>query len=915
MRRLVLPPAVLSLLSFAATAAADVNVYVSPAGNDAWTGSLAEPNAAKTDGPLATLDAARLKVREVRKQRPDLKEPVNVLLRGGTYHLSQPLNLSPEDGGTQASPTVYAASDKEPAVISGGTPVTGWAVGPDGRWTVTLPDVKAGKWDFAQLYVNGERRMRPRLPKQGYHRIAGRVPPPEDPKAPKGRGKADDRFRFGGDDIAAGWRNRGDVEVVTFHPWFTSMLRIADVEAADRLVTFTGGTRAASAWGQLTPGMRYLVENVAEALTEPGEWYLDRPTGVLTYIPMPGERPEAATVVAPRLDKLVVIAGAADGKGPAVDRVSFHGLTFAHTGWVTPATGSSISQAAVTVPAAVTTTGSSNFAVAGCTFTQLGGYGLEIGPGSRHATVEGCRFVDLGGGGVKVGSTGQPAADDGLAREVTVRECEIAHAGRTHPAAVGVWVGHAADVTVARNDIYDLYYTGVSAGWTWGYAKTRNKNIVIESNHIHHVGQTVLSDMGGVYTLGMSPGSKIVGNRMHDITRDKYGGWGVYYDEGSDGWVAERNLLYRLQDGGFHQHYGTNNVFRNNVILDSGEVAWGPTRIDVPTDPGKPRPGVAFTFERNVIAGWGAKSVVRGEATGKLFEQNPDRLAVDRNVYWNGGAEPRFGKLSMAEWQKWGHDKASTVLDPKLGSPDAVPFVLSADSPAAKAGLEPFELGKTGRTNGGAADLDPKRWPRWFPPATVAVPQAIRDGFEGTPVGHTAEGAVSSEEPPAGTARVTDEVAIEGKRSLKFTDAKGLKAGYDPHIYYQPQGYKSGEATARFAIRTEGGATLAHEWRGAGHPYAVGPSVQLAGDGTLRAGKTVLAKVPKGEWVRVELRCKLGGKAEGKFDAVVTVAGGQPQRFEGLPCGTDFVELSWFGFMSVSDRGTSYLDDLTLEGK
>ena len=74
-------------------------------------------------------------------------------------------------------------------------------------------------------------------------------------------------------------------EVLAFQHWCACRLRIAAVDPQEHLVTFDGHTASDSYWGKFMKDGRYLVMNVKEALSEPGEWYLDRKAGELTYLP------------------------------------------------------------------------------------------------------------------------------------------------------------------------------------------------------------------------------------------------------------------------------------------------------------------------------------------------------------------------------------------------------------------------------------------------------------------------------------------------------------------------------------------------------------------------------------------------------------------------------------------------------
>ena len=57
----------------ALAAPAAEHYYLAPDGNDQWSGRLAQPNAARTDGPFATPQRARDAVRQRRRAgtRPD----------------------------------------------------------------------------------------------------------------------------------------------------------------------------------------------------------------------------------------------------------------------------------------------------------------------------------------------------------------------------------------------------------------------------------------------------------------------------------------------------------------------------------------------------------------------------------------------------------------------------------------------------------------------------------------------------------------------------------------------------------------------------------------------------------------------------------------------------------------------------
>ena len=95
------------MLAGAGSARSAVGLYVSPNGNDAWSGSLPAPAQDGRDGPFATLVRARDEVRRL-KAAGKLGDGVVVNLRAGTYRMTEALALGPQDGGTPQTPDCLA---------------------------------------------------------------------------------------------------------------------------------------------------------------------------------------------------------------------------------------------------------------------------------------------------------------------------------------------------------------------------------------------------------------------------------------------------------------------------------------------------------------------------------------------------------------------------------------------------------------------------------------------------------------------------------------------------------------------------------------------------------------------------------------------------------------------------------------
>jgi hypothetical protein len=244
---------------------------------------------------------------------------------------------------------------------------------------------------------------------------------------------------------------------------------------------------------------------------------------------------------------------------------------------------------------------------------------------------------------------------------------------------VGILSRHASGCAYIHNQIDDLFSTGISSGWVWGYKPSVTHDVLIEANDIHDIGQGVISDLGGIYTLGPQPGTVIRRNRIRDVTARGSRGWGIYLDEGSSWIVVEGNLVSRTLSGGFHQHFGTGNVVRDNVFAFGRDAQLKRTRNEEDS----------FAFVRNIVV-W---------RQGSLFEGRwlVGNFLSDRNCYsYLGDGAPRFGDGLFAQWQAAGNDAHSLLADARFVDPDHDDFTLAPGSPALELGFEPLDLADVG---------------------------------------------------------------------------------------------------------------------------------------------------------------------------------------------------------------------------
>jgi len=533
----------------AVTATADVSdghrFYVSPEGNDAWTGQRVSPDAAGTDGPFATLQRARDAIRALPGEQR-AAGPITVLLRGGIYVLEQTFELNEADSGTKAAPIIYRAYGDEEVRIIGGREVTGFEpvtdaailerLDPAARSHVLKADLKqAGVTDFGkvtpggdrfELFFDGRPMTLARWPNGDYTHV-GELVGGQPIKVHGHKGDAVGEFRYEGDRPAR-WVTEDDVWLsgYWFWDWADAYQKVERIDTDARVIELV---RPYHHYGY-RQGQRYYALNLLCELDAPGEWYLDRESGFLYFWP-PAEIHDARAFVSV-LGTLISLKD--------VEHVTLRGLTFEFN----RGTG-------------VAVHGGAHVRIAGCTARNIGGWAVDVRDGSDHAVV-GCDVYFIGDGGIRIDGGDRATLTPGRHLVLNNHIHHYSRNSRTYRPAVSInGVGHR----VAHNLMHDAPHQAMNF--------TGNEHL-IEFNEIHRVCLET-DDAGAIYT-GRDwtwRGNVIRYNYFHHIGTYKtwVGTQSVYLDDWASGTTVQGNIVYKggrgVLVGG-----GRNNTIDNNVFVD-----------------------------------------------------------------------------------------------------------------------------------------------------------------------------------------------------------------------------------------------------------------------------------------------------------------------------------------------------------
>jgi hypothetical protein len=502
--------------------------YVSPEGKDTWSGLLSAPNANGTDGPFASLAAA---VAASRKQ-PD--QPRQIILAPGRYYVDKTISLEPTDSRL----TIQGAGQGK-TILYGGRQITGWRPDGDHWWTADVPGAKDGSWDFRVLVVNDRLCPRARLPQTG--RFTHETTFPVRWMSSAGGGwerkptlQELTTMQYKAGDLGP-WLSVRNAEITVYHMWDESMVGLAAHDPATRTLTFsTPSAHPPGAFGVKT----YVVWNIREGMTQPGQWYLDRDEGRVVYWPLPGEDMSKALVVAPTVETILDVVGKRDN--PVRD-LTIRDLTLSTTNTPCKAGGFGASN----YRGALQINTAQNLQILNLEVTNTAGNAIRE-YGTKDLRVQGCHLHHLGAGGLRTGGGNG-----------TVEANHIHHIGLMYPSAVALASGGSEPYVIRRNEIHDTTYSGMTAGGT---------GTIIEENLLYRCMQE-LHDGAAIY-MGGARGAILRRNLVRDIVPhgEGYGVSAYYLDEKCRDCVVERNVSLGVARP-THNHMTLNCIIRDNVFI------------------------------------------------------------------------------------------------------------------------------------------------------------------------------------------------------------------------------------------------------------------------------------------------------------------------------------------------------------
>jgi len=715
---------------------AKADFFVATNGSDAWSGKLAQPNPAKSDGPFQSLARARDAVREFKRQG-DPREIV-VLVRGGVYRLAETVTFSLEDSAPAGGTITYAAYGDETPIFTSAVPIVGWTK-PDSpspllpenaRDKVWTAEVPASLSNVLTMY-DGKARLRRAWSMPFTPTAFVNATVPHDQIA----------FTPGAMKNWPDLRN-AELRVIPSCDYEMCLLPLAEVDELAGLAKTT--VPASRTMGRV----KFLdetawVENILEVLDEPGEWVFSAAERKLYLWPARGVPSDAIHV--PLLTELLRIEGAIDYDGPVDQPVTglvFRGLTF--TGgerlpWHgrTPGELQHKWEHFDRPSALVRLRGTRGCTVQACRFVETSGTALRLDLTSSENRAVDNEVAHVGGVGILVAGYGPGTKDQ--SKRNTVSNNWVHHVGEIYWASPAIMVWQSGENQVTHNLVHDTPYSGITVsgrtGWTsesdetfraqevdlpeykalpsaasgsnavhreWWQAREKymhgRKNFVAW-NDIHDVMQ-VMGDGNGIYISGTGKENHIYQNYIHHVDGDGVAS-GIRCDNDQYETNLDGNVLYKVRSAQTGISMTEANNVVNNIIVElipsrrpitKPNIVHGYISIPNPT---WPIAGAQIT--RNIV--WSPRAdywpIVEHKSLATGAGDRLKETKTDYNLFWCP-ADPQWGQRHIDQQRPYGAELHSLSADPMFVDVEHGDLRLRPESPARALGIPTWDISTAG---------------------------------------------------------------------------------------------------------------------------------------------------------------------------------------------------------------------------
>ncbi|MCQ2471485.1 MAG: right-handed parallel beta-helix repeat-containing protein [Clostridia bacterium] len=611
-------------------------------------------------------------------------EEITIWLHEGIYNLSGTVTL---DGCRNIS---FKAFPSEKVEITAVKEIGGFTETTVNGVKAWVTDVESGE-KFGTLFNGDQKLSVTRYPESGYFFVkeADRsVALFTKENSPWEYTYGDTAFYSKSDIGLDSFYNIEDVQYKLMHYWYCEHSTLTDYK--DGRVAFKQPCSM-----RIEENDRFFFENVFEALNTAGEWYHDTAKNKVYYIPQDGDDISTTVLTAPILNMIFDIKNC--------ENITFSGIKFKNTDWCfsTPDPSNGwLSEYGLVFPqgnlecnGAMEIQKSQGINFKNCDFLNIGNTGIRFNNEDKNCSVVSCTFKEIGCNGIFI--NGLYTFDENLTTEnFEIVDNLIESYGRNFSAGIGILLTRAKNCKLSHNEIHDGYYTAISCGWMWGYADSATDAIEISDNLIYDIGQGWLSDMGGIYTLGIQPNTVLTHNKIYNVAADPneggYGGWGIYLDEGSSYITVKQNLVYGCGSDSFHQHYGENNDVTNNIFALSNDGQIRCTRKEDHNE---------LNLTKNIIL-TNKQPAYSQTVKGKFKD--------DGNIYWDlangkhmmsvaGTGTKWKQRIYKAEMKNMGYYNNAVYADPLFRDAENFDFTLADNSPAlSEIGFETWNYNTAG---------------------------------------------------------------------------------------------------------------------------------------------------------------------------------------------------------------------------